>query len=347
MILVSSRNKVSRIQMSFNLLRTAESVSPRASAGGSIVVEFVDSKPQQQTAGKKKSRREEVVIEIDFASTRTVPQQAAPEPVVAAATTTKHTEPLKTTVDDRALEIARSFYGSPQAANIRSITTRKELAELFRSIVGESPVSFAMVLFAMAKGMRVVNVYASGEKLEWRTVAPSASSSASEQPIMKKPVVATTAGHKSSTHTNATATKKAANVTTDKEGWSTIVKGTAKPKDTVAVSAVFAEPEKPTVVVAEPVVVVAAAAPADEPEAQIIEDLHATKASIRKLEAEIAILVDEHSSIQEQIKCCPIERVVEFHRATIAELEHLLDGMEAERVALIQRKNELCDKLKN
>jgi hypothetical protein len=339
MILVSSRNKVSRIQMSFNLLRAEESsVSPRAD--GAVVVEFVDSKPQQQTAGKKKSRREEVVIEIDFASTKPV----VPEPVVAAAATTKHTEPLKTTVDDRALEIARSFYGSPQASNIRSITSRKELAELFRSIVGESPVSFAMVLFAMAKGMRVVNVYASGEKLEWRTVAPSSSSSssssASEQPIVKKPVASSTP-----------AIKKTANVTTDKEGWSTIVKGTAKPKDTpVAVVATtvvvaVAEPEKPIVVVAapEPIVVVAA----DEPESQIIEDLHATKASIRKLEAEIAILVDEHTSIQDQIKCCPIERVVEFHRATITELEHLLDGMEAERVALIQHKNELCDKLKN
>jgi hypothetical protein len=332
--------------MSFNLLRT-ESVSPRAVSGG-IVVEFVDSKPQQQAAGKKKSRREQVVIEIDYTSAKPLPQQV-PEPVVHAAAT-KHTEPLKTTVDDRALEIARSFYGSPQSTNIRSITTRKELADLFRSVVGESPVSFAMVLFAMAKGMRVVNVYASGEKLEWRTVAPSASSSASEQPIMKKPV---TKSSSSSTHTNATATtattatKKAANVTTDNEGWSHIVKGTAKPKDTssiVAVVAVVAEPEKPTVVVAEPVVVVAAAA---APEEQIIEVLQATKASIRKLEAEIAILVDEHSSIQEQIKCCPIERVVEFHRATIAELEHLLDGMEAERVALIQLKNELCDKLKN
>lgn len=320
--------------MSFNLLRTAESVSPRADGAGAVVVEFVDSKPQQQTAGKKKSRREEVVIEIDFASTKPI----VPEPVVAAAATTKHTEPLKTTVDDRALEIARSFYGSPQASNIRSITSRKELAELFRSIVGESPVSFAMVLFAMAKGMRVVNVYASGEKLEWRTVAPSSSSSsssASEQPITKKPVASSTP-----------ATKKTANVTTDKEGWSTIVKGTAKPKDiSVAVVAAVAEPEKSVAAVAipEPIVVAAVA----EPEAQIIEDLHATKASIRKLEAEIAILVDEHSSIQDQIKCCPIERVVEFHRITIGQLEHLLDGMEAERVALIQHKNELCDKLKN
>jgi len=337
--------------MSFNLLRT-ESVSPRA-VGGGIVVEFVDSKPCQQAAGKKKSRRDQVVIEIDYTSAKPLPQQAL-EPVVPAAAT-KHTEPLKTTVDDRALEIARSFYGSPQAVNIRSITTRKDLAELFRSIVGESPVSFAMVLFAMAKGMRVVNVYASGEKLEWRTVAPSSSSvttatgSNSTTSTQKKPV-ASTATKSSSTHTNAT--KKTANVTIDKEGWSHIVKGTAKPKDTssvVPVSAVVAaEPEKPAVVVAvpEPIVVVAAA-PADEPEEQIIENLQVSKASIRKLEAEIAILVDEHSSIQEQIKSCPIERVVEFHRITIAQLEHLLDGMEADRVALIQHKNELCDKLKN
>lgn len=91
--------------MSFDLLRT-ESVSPRAVSGG-IVVEFVDSKPQQQAAGKKKSRREQVVIEIDYTSAKPLPQQA-PEPVVAAATSTRHTEPLKTTVDDRALEIARS-----------------------------------------------------------------------------------------------------------------------------------------------------------------------------------------------------------------------------------------------
>ena len=337
--------------MSFNLLRTESSVSPRADSTGSIVVEFVDSKPQQQTAtGKKKSRREEVVVEIDFASTRSVPQQA-PEPVAATALANRHTEPLKTTVDDRALEIARSFYGSPQAANIRSITTRKELAELFRSIVGESAVSFAMVLFAMAKGMRVVNVYASGEKLEWRNVAPSSSSATAtgsnftQSSTQKKPdaTVASTAT-KSSSSTNAI-TKKVANVTTDKEGWSTVVKGTAKPKDT----AVVAQPEKP--VVAEPVVaepVVAAQQDADdEMMPQIIEDLQATKNSIRKLETEIATLVDEHSNIQEQIKCCPIERVVEFHRATIVQLEHLLDGMEAERVALIQHKNELCDKLKN
>jgi hypothetical protein len=137
-------------------------------------------------------------------------------------------------------------------------------------------------------------------------------------------------------------------VTTDKEGWSTVVKGNAKPKDTVV--AVAAEPEKPTVVVAEPekpVAVAVAVAVEQNDESQIIEDLQATKNSIRKLEAEIAILVDEHSSIQEQINCCPIERVVEFHRITIAQLENLLDGMDAERIALVQHKNELCDKLKN
>jgi hypothetical protein len=328
--------------MSFNLLRAESSVSPRKAdvdGSSSIVVEFVDSKPQQQAAaaGKKKSRRDQVVIEIDYTSVKPVVQQASEPVVAAAATSTKHTEPLKTTVDDRALEIARSFYNSPQSTNIRSITTRKELAELFRSIVGESPVSFAMVLFAMAKGMRVVNVYAAGEKLEWRTVAPSSSSSSSAtatvQPIAKKSV------------TSSTATKKAANVTIDNDGWSTIIKGTAKPKDTVV--AAVAETVTPVVAVVAAVTETVTPAPEPAPETQLIEDLQSTKCSIRKLEAEIAILVDEHSSIQEQIKSCPIERVVEFHRATIAQLEHLLDGLEAERVALIQHKNELCDKLKN
>jgi hypothetical protein len=342
MILVSHQEtKYLVANMSFNLLRTADSVSPRAvtDVGSSnIVVEFVDSKPQQQQSGKKKSRREQVVIEIDFTSAKPVPQ---PQQTVAvpqqAAATTKHSEPLKTTVDDRALEIARSFYGSPQSANIRSLTTRRALAELFRSVVGESPVSFAMVLFAMAKGMRVVNVFDSGEKLEWRNVASSSSSSASEQPILKKPATSTV------TSTVATSAKKVI-VTTDKEGWSTVVKGNAKPKDTPP--AVHVAPEKPIVVerevlepVAEPV--------SQTDETKLIEDLQATKNSIRKLEAEIEILVDEHTSIQEQIKICPIERVVEFHRATITQLEHILDGMEAERVALIQHKNELCDKLKN
>lgn len=332
--------------MSFNLLR-AESVSPRAVTavnGSNIVVEFVDSKPKQVSSksGKKISRRDQVVIEIDYTSAKPVPQQAAVAvpATVAVPANTKHTEPLKTTVDDRALEIARSFYGSPQSTNIRSITTRKALAELFRSVVGESPVSFAMVLFAMAKGMRVVNVYDSGEKLEWRNVAPSSSSSsssssASEQPIQKKPATAAIAKPSAS----STNTKKSI-VTTDKEGWSTVVKGNAKPKDTsVDAEPVVAEPEKP--VVAEPVVA------EQNDETKIIEDLHTTKNSIRTIEAEMAILVDEHSSIAEQIKSCPIERVVEFHRITIAGLEHILDGMEAERLALVQRKNELCDKLKN
>jgi hypothetical protein len=329
--------------MSFNLLR-AESVSPRVSAGantGNIVVEFVDSKPQQVSSksGKKISRRDQVVIEIDYTSTKPVPQQAPVAAAPVVATSTKHTEPLKTTVDDRALEIARSFYGSAQSANIRSIMTRKALAELFRSVVGESPVSFAMVLFAMAKGMRVVNVYDSGEKLEWRNVAPSSSassSSASEQPIQKKPATAAIAKPSAS----STNTKKSI-VTTDKDGWSTVVKGNAKPK------AAEPEPEKP--VVAEPVV-----AEPEKPvvaeqndETKIIEDLHATKTSIRTIEAEMAILVDEHSSIATQIKTCPIERVVEFHRITISRLEQILDGMEAERLALVQHKNELCDKLKN
>jgi hypothetical protein len=346
--------------MSFNLLRT-ESVSPRVSTSAgtantsNIVVEFVDSKPQP-AAGKKKSRRDQVVIEIDYTPTKPVPQQA-PEPVVAAtATATRHTEPLKTTVDDRALEIARSFYGSPQAANIRSITTRKELAGLFRNIVGESPVSFAMVLFAMAKGMRVVNVYASGEKLEWRTVAPSSSagSSASEQPIQKKPsttatVIAGPGPNKPSSASSAN-TKKSV-VTTDKDGWTTVVKGNAKPKDTSTIVDVAAEKPTPTTIIApsaaEPVVAEAAPQNDDEMMQKIINDLQTTKNSIRKLEAEIAILVDEHSSIEAQIKSCPIERVVEFHRITITQLEHLLDGMEADRVALVQHRNELCDKLKN
>ena len=334
---ISYHPKYYRKTMSFNLLRS-ESVSPRASASvgatESVVVEIVDS-TTKPTAGKKSSRRNQIVIDVEYSTGPATVPIPVPVPVQAAA------EPLKTTVDDRALEIARAFYNS-QSDSIRSILTRKDLAARFHSTMSESPVSFAMVLFAMAKGMRVVNVYDSGAKLEWRTIAPTTGGGAAKPSSIAAVKPAPIAAAKPSA--------APAKMVTDKDGWSTIIaKGGAKAQNIVVAAPAITTAPAPTITAAPAPTITAIT---DTPTASVAEDelisvLQETKSKIRRLETEIETLVDEHTNIKHQITLCPIQRVVDFHRVTIATLESLLDGLEAERVELIAHKNELCDKLKN
>jgi hypothetical protein len=69
-------------------------------------------------------------------------------------------------VDYRAAEMAKNFYEQRQT-EIVATARRNDLERLFNQFFPNPEREFAVVLFAMAKGLKCVNVFNRGQQLEW------------------------------------------------------------------------------------------------------------------------------------------------------------------------------------
>ena len=118
---------------------------------------------------------QDVVAIIDIIQTTS--QDAA-----ASATTKKH---FKQEVDYRAAEMAKNFYDQCQD-KIVATARRNDLEALFNQHFPNPYREFAMVLFAMAKGFKCVNVFNRGQDLEWFKTSKTAINRAFR--ALKKPV---------------------------------------------------------------------------------------------------------------------------------------------------------------
>ena len=116
----------------------------------------------------------EVVAVIDIIQTRQAP---APTPNLK--------KPFKQEIDYVAAEMARDFYEQHQT-EIVATARRNDLESLFHKFVPNPAREFAMVLFAMAKGFKCVNVFNRGQELEWFKTSKTAINRAFR--ALKKPV---------------------------------------------------------------------------------------------------------------------------------------------------------------
>ena len=75
-------------------------------------------------------------------------------------------KPFKQEVDYRAAEMAKNFYEQNQD-KIVGTARRNDLERLFNQFFPNPEREFAVVLFAMAKGLKCVNVFNRGQQFEW------------------------------------------------------------------------------------------------------------------------------------------------------------------------------------
>jgi len=101
---------------------------------------------------------------------------------------TKTKKPLRQEVDYRAAEMAKNFYEQCQE-KIIATARRNDLEKLFNQFFPNPEREFSVVLFAMAKGLKCVNVFNRGQDLEWFKTSKTAINRTFRN--LKKPVQTT------------------------------------------------------------------------------------------------------------------------------------------------------------
>jgi hypothetical protein len=269
----------------------------------------------------------DVVAVIDIIQTRQDP---------APATTRK---PFKQEVDYVAAEMAKNFYEQCQD-KIVGTARRNDLEALFNQFFPNPDREFAMVLFAMAKGFKCVNVFNRGQDLEWFKTSKTAINRAFR--ALKKPVQSSNGW----THVGG---KVEDSPVAQSESDELVETPKAKPKETPKQNPepTVASNFKPVPTLPE----TTEAAPMSLD--QIVGTISALKQEITDLDNEIqALLAFHREHLREINRTTEIsdkslgQHLHEFHTASVQRLEQVLDEIQAE----IDQKREkvalYCDMLK-
>jgi hypothetical protein len=222
-------------------------------------------------------------------------------------------------VDHVALKIAQDFYEQCQK-EITATTRRNDLEKIFRNFCEQPEREFAVVLYALAKGMKVVNVFERGASLEWHKFNPSVINRTKRS--LKKP-------------------------TTSNDGWTT--KGQPPvAKEYQVEPAKFQREETHVPSLPEAVI-------ENEPLSmdEIIQTIAQSKAEIKELDNEIESLLNfrrEHlgeiNRVQEISNKDLGAHLKGFHEHRVIDLESLLDSIQAEINSKKEIQSRYCDMLK-
>ena len=228
-----------------------------------------------------------------------------------------------TDVDPLAMDIARNFYECYQD-QIVGFTRRNDLQHFFHQEFPNAECEFPVVLYALAKGLRLVNCFNRGQDLEWR------------QPMKK--------------HYNTKDTKKK-NVSAD--GWVTI----GKTNNVTVQAKPIEEPiVEPSPRFSKKVDVPENQGPVEElpklNDDEIIAQIGQLKTEIKVLENEIESLIPFHREHLREMKRFDSttnslsKRMYAFHDNAAKNLEDMLDELQNEINIKTKTKNQLCDMLK-
>ena len=228
---------------------------------------------------------------------------------------------FKQEVDPVAFKIAQDFYEKCQT-EITATTRRNDLEKIFKTWIQNPEREFSMVLYALAKGMKVVNVFDRGAALEWHKC------------------------HSSTINRTKRAMKKPCQTS---DGWTSI--GTPSQKKEEPIEESYPKPKFDREDVSVPNL------PEVEPEilsmTEIVEKIGQIKTEIKGLDTEIESLLAFH---REHLR--EINRVDEiqpkdlgnylktFHEQMIIELERVLDSIQAEINSKRELQSRYCDMLK-
>jgi hypothetical protein len=218
-------------------------------------------------------------------------------------------------IDPIAFCVAQNFYEQWQT-DVIATTRRNELEKLYRRFSTDQKCEFAVVLFALAKGMKVVNVFNRGQDLEW---------------------------HKSSKSTINRAKRSFSKPIQKEDGWTTVgreirVVEDSSPKFKKEESVVPTLPDTPSESLSM-----------DE----IVGKIGQIKGDIKDLDTEIeALLVFHREHLREINRVQDIsdkslgQHLNDFHHRMVIELEKVLDSIQSEIVEKRQAQSLYCDMLK-
>ena len=245
---------------------------------------------------------------------------------------------FKQEVDYVAAEMARDFYEQHQT-EIVATARRNELESLFHKFFPNPAREFAMVLFAMAKGFKCVNVFNRGQELEWFKTSKTAINRAFR--ALKKPVQSsngwTTVGGKVEDSPVAQSEPDEV-VETPKQ----VFKRNPEPAAPTFKREIVPVPTLPETTETVPQTL-----------DQIVGNISALKQEISDLDTEIEALLAFHREHLREINRTPEisdkslgQHLHGFHTTSVQRLEQVLDEIQAE----INKKREklalYCDMLK-
>jgi len=224
---------------------------------------------------------------------------------------------FKTEVDPIGFKIAKDFYENCQK-EITATTRRNDLEKIFQKWNPTPEREFSVVLYALAKGMKVVNVFDRGASLEWHKCHSSVVNKMAR--TFKKP-------------------------TKDAEGWTNIGVPEQKKEN------VPSDEPVPTLTIASEAFTVPAETPMSMDE--IIQQITKIKAQINSLDEEIQFLLAFHREHQREItRVESIENkelgqhLKKFHQQMLLELEKTLDMIQASINSEKLAQDFYCDLLK-
>jgi hypothetical protein len=252
----------------------------------------------------------DVVAVIDIYTENT---QVAIEPTQE---NTKRPSTFKQDVDPEAFKIAEEFYKNHQD-EITKTTRRNDLEKIFYKQYPNPMVEFPVVLYALAKGMKVVNVFDRGSCLEWHKTNPATINRVKRS--FKKP-------------------------SQTSDGWTHI--GNARAQ-TEPISPQHFEPEDKN----------AQNHPIDKSEKlsldELVQKIGSIKAEITDLDSEINFLLTFHTEHLREIQRAQEINDKElgiflksFHEKMVVELERVLDTIQAEINSKKEIQSSYCDMLK-
>lgn len=218
-------------------------------------------------------------------------------------------------IDPVAFGVAKNFY-EQWHTEVIATTRRNDLESLYRKFSTDQQCEFPVVLFALAKGMKVVNVFNRGQDLEW---------------------------HKTSKSTINRTKRSFSKPTQQADGWTTVgreirVAEKAAPKFKKEEVPVPTLPDTP-----------AESLPMDE----IVAKIGQIKGDIKDLDTEIEALLLFHREHLREINRSEIisdkslgQHLHNFHHRMVIELEKVLDEIQAAIVEKRQAQSHYCDMLK-
>ena len=228
----------------------------------------------------------------------------------------KRPSTFKQDVDPEAFKIAEEFYKNHHE-EITKTNKRNDLEKIFYKQYPNPMVEFPVVLYALAKGMKVVNVFDRGSCLEWHKSNPATINRVKRS--FKKP-----------THTG--------------DGWTQMGKA---PTQTEPISTQHLEPEDKN----------AQNHPIDKSEKptldELVQKIGSIKAEINDLDSEISFLLTFHTEHLREIQ--RVDEINDkelgvflkgFHEKMIVELERVLDTIQAEINSKKEIQSSYCDMLK-
>lgn len=237
---------------------------------------------------------------------------------------TQEKKGYSTEVDPIAMEVARDFYECHQD-NIIGITRRNDLHQYFQNEFPNAQREFPVVLYALAKGLKLVNCFNRGQDLEWRT--PPKSMKKKKSAFSKK-------------------------ITKEADGWMTV----GKPQPiTIQPELTPKEDFTPSPKFSREVEVPKSQKPIDGErldDNQIISRIASFKADIKILDNEIECFLcfhREHLREMKRLENLGDElsiKLAKFHDQCANNLETMLDELQTEANKKIKAKNQFCDLLK-